>query len=46
MMASMAALIGLTRAAMMMVRDVNGYGAPMLVRMPSMMAPSRLGSGR
>ncbi len=46
MMTSMAALIGLTRAAMMMVRDVNGYGAPMIVRMPSMMAPSRLGSGR
>lgn len=46
MMTSMAALIGVTRAAMMMMRDVNGYRASMFVRMPSMVAPAGLGSGR
>jgi hypothetical protein len=45
MMASMAALIGVTRAAMVMMRNVNGYGAPMIVRVPSMM-PAGLGIGR
>lgn len=46
MMTAMAALKGLARAAMMVVRDVNCKGAPMFVSMPSVVAPSGLGSGR